>query len=270
MNRAQCNLWKYSAAVVFLWLLTMSDLVAQGHLQTGVQVDAEFQRRAKLEQIVSHLTETQYKNRSSIRSYVATRQYKLFDDKSAKADSEVLAEVSFLPPGTKNYSITRTQGSGRGEKVVRKVLEHEQEMAGEWEDSAITERNYKFELAGEEFLNGQRCLVLKIEPKRQTKELIRGKAWIDALTYNVRRISGNPAKNPSWWVKRVELTLTFSDVDGMWLQTGATANADVRFFGKHMLTAHDVSHDTSDMVARAPRVRNGAPSRVVGAATAVR
>jgi hypothetical protein len=224
------------------------------------------QSKASTETVVSRMTEVQYKNRHAIRPYIVTREYKLFDDKSSKADSQVLAEVSFVPPGSKQYEIKQTQGSGRGEKVVRKVLAHEREMAGDWEESALTERNYTFQLVSEEQLGGRDCYVLTIEPRRESKDLIRGKVWIDSETYNPLRMVGEPAKNPSWWVKRVELSLTFSNVDGMWLQTGATANADVRIFGKHVLTSKDLRYETGSTDAKAKPRRRSQPADGLGSA----
>ena len=218
-------------------------------------------QKATTETVVSRMTEIQYKNRHAIRPYIVTREYKLFDDKSSKADSQVVAEVSFVPPGSKQYEIKQTQGSGRGEKVVRKVLAHEQEMAGDWEESALTERNYTFGLVGEEQLGGRNCYVLTIEPKRESKDLIRGRVWVDSETYNPMRMVGAPAKNPSWWVKHVELSLGFSDVEGMWLQTSATANADVRIFGKHVLTSKDIRYETGSTEAKAKTRRRVQPAQ---------
>ena len=232
----------------------------------GKSSSSNAQSSASTETVVLRMTEVQYKNRHAIRPYVVTREYKLFDDNSPKADSQVVAEVSFVPPGDKQYEIKATQGSGRGEKVVRKVLAHEQEMAGDWEESALTERNYTFGLVGEERLNGRNCYVLTIEPRRESRDLIRGKVWVDSETYNPLRMAGEPAKNPSWWVKRVELSLTFSDVDGMWLQTGATANADVRLFGKHVLTSKDIRYETGSTEAKAKTRRRIQPAQNLGSA----
>ena len=240
VSRAQRNLISTTAAAALFWLAlaTMSAQTSPSNSNQNANASSD------LESIVSHLAEVQYRNRRAIRPYVVTREYKLFADTRDKAESEVMAEISFLPPGTKQYAIKSTEGSGRGEKVVRKVLAHEQEMASDWEETSLTGRNYDFQLVGEENLDGHRCYVLKIVPKRDVKDLIRGTAWIDTDTYNTIRIAGQPAKSPSWWVKRVDLTLTFSDVDGMWLQTGATANAEVRLMGKHVLTSQDVKYDT--------------------------
>lgn len=220
-----------------------------------------------LPEILNRLAQTQVANRINIRAYTVTREYKLYGDDSSNADSQVIADVSFVPPATKQYSITKANGSGQGEKVVRKVLAHEQAMAGSWEDTALKSDNYDFELMGIEVADGHRCYVLKMIPKRDSKDLIRGRAWVDADSFNVRKIEGELSKSPSWWVKKVQLSLHFSEVQGMWLQTNAKADADVRIFGKRVLTAHDVDCRTGDVVASkaAPPKQQRNPARTVGA-----
>ena len=49
----------------------------------------------------------------------------------------------------------------------------------------------------------------ELTPRRDSKELVHGRAWIDAEKFNVRRVEGM-VKAPSWWLKRVEITMRFS------------------------------------------------------------
>ncbi len=72
-------------------------------------------------------------------------------------------------------------------------------------------------------------------------ELLRGKAWVDADGFWVRRMAGEPAKNPSWWLKNLHLQVDFSQVDQMWLAHSTRAVADVRLLGTHVLTARNLS-----------------------------
>jgi hypothetical protein len=128
------------------------------------------------------------------------------------------------------------------------VLEHEAEMAPSWREVALTEENYSFKLLGTETEEGHECFVLSLTPRSDRKDLIRGRAWIDAENFNVRRVEGAPLKTPSWWVKRVEITMQFSQVMGMWLQTAFIAKAEIRFFGEQTLLAHDVQLRTAEAV----------------------
>lgn len=214
--------------------------------------------------VVQRVEKAQIEGRDSVRPYIVTRDYRFFSgEEKQQPDSEVTAEVSYYPPDTKEFAIRNAQGNGRGERVVRKVLEHETQMASAWRESVISDENYKFSLLGEETLNGRRCYVLGLEPKRDSKELLKGKAWVDAEDYRIHKVVGEPAKSPSWWIKKLQVTLAFGSVQGMWLQTMSHAEADVRMFGHHVLSARDVSYQTGNVTAATKRtVRR--PQRDVG------
>ena len=92
--------------------------------------------------------------------------------------------------------------------------------------------NYSFHAMGEETLDGQRCFLLSMNPRRRGKDLLRGKLWVDAETYNIRRVEGTPAKN-SWWLHDLHIFMSFAEVDGMWLRTFTHAVANVQFKGKY-------------------------------------
>jgi len=201
-----------------------------------------------LQEIVTRFTQVQVESRAGMRPYAVTRYYELRSDSKPDKPSTVTAEVRVQPPDTKDYTIEQTKGSD-GERVVRKVLEHERELATEWEKTSFTDRNYEFALAGEEILEGHRCYVLELTPRRDSKDLIRGRAWIDAQQFRLRQVVGEPSKSPSWWIKHMELTLRYGEVQGMWLQTAATATADVRVVGRHTFTSRDMSY-TTEMAAK--------------------
>lgn len=229
-------------------------LVLSLYAQSAAQSSAV---ESGLEQIVARMEAAQQDNRDRIRAYTVLREYTLTSEKKPETPSQVTAEVNFVPPGTKEYEIRDTNGKGHGEKVVRRVLEHEAEMAGQSESSAVTSTNYQFALVGRDKIDGRECYVLAVHPKRESKDLLEGHAWVDAATYQVRRIMGEPSKNPSWWVKKVNIELTFAEVGGMWMQTAAKADADVRFVGNHVLLSRDVDLRVADQVANAvkPRAR---------------
>ncbi len=234
-------------------------------LSVGVAASAQGgNSQPNLGTIVQKMQQAQVSARDNVRPYIVTRDYQFFQgDEKPQPDSEVTAEISYLPPDTKQFSIRDSKGSGRGERVVRKVLEHEQQMASDWRDSALSDENYKFSLLGEETVNGHRCFVLGLDPRRDSKELLKGKAWVDAQDYRIHRISGEPSKSPSWWNKRLLVTLQFDNVHGMWLQTVSHADADVRMFGHHVLSARDVNYQVGSVSAAKRSIRT--PQREIGA-----
>jgi hypothetical protein len=181
-------------------------------------------------------------------AYQIIRQYRLFGGKNAVADSEVVAEVDFNPPSSKNYRIQKSSGSNRGQQVVRKVLDHEVQ-GGDQSRAAITRDNYDFTYIGEATLDQHACYLLGLKPKRKEKDLISGQAWVDQQSYFVRRVEGETAKTPSWWLKRVWITLAFAEFEGTWLQTSMQAVADVRMFGSHTLSSRLLDYRGAPVLA---------------------
>jgi len=230
-------------ALVSAQATSQNEIAASGG-KTAAQVGSGLD----LNTIVSRMTERQTQDHAQVKTYTVVRQYTLSSGTNETSDSKVVAEVSYIPP-EKKYEIRETSGSGRGEKVVRRVLDHETQTSADWHDSAVTNANYEFSLVGREQSKDCNCYVLAMKPKREAKDLINGKAYVDPESFQIRRLKGELAKSPSWWVKHVDVTLLFNEVRGMWLQTAAHADADVRLFGRHVLDTHDIGYRTEDAVA---------------------
>ncbi len=216
------------------------------------------QQSSDLSSIVQRMEQAALANRDRYRAYVMTREYRMYGGSEQKPSSTVLADISFIPPATKDFKITEADGSTRGETVVRHILENEQKAAKTGQaPGAVSTDNYTFALQGEQNVDGHACYVLKLNPKRKEKNLVEGRAWVDKATYLVRRIEGEMAKMPSWWLKSVHVTLDFASAGGMWLQTHTEARADVRVFGVHTLTEDALKIRTGSTVAQlAPRPRS--------------
>lgn len=184
-------------------------------------------------------------NHNRDRAYSVTREYKLSADDPTKA-SRVIAEVNAVP-GKKEYSIT--EGDGQAEKVVRKVLDHETESSNQGHSATLSPENYEFAYAGTEAIDGHNCYVLQLTPRHDGRDIVKGRVWIDAQNYLIRQLSGTPTKMPSFWIKDLQVTLHYKNVDGIWLQDSAEAIAQVRLAGRHVLTAHSLDVRTGTAFA---------------------
>jgi hypothetical protein len=257
------------------WLDWFSKLAVVGAALCIITVAQEAREGNKAQpdfpSIIQHLEQAERQAKPQV-SYQVVREYRLFNTGSSSAASEVLAQVDYLPPDQKTYSIQQRTGSSRGEQAVRKILDHESACAAggpEAGSAAITRANYNFTNLGESTLDGKSFYLLGLEPKRKQRELIEGQAWVDKHTFLIRRVEGQLAKSPSWWLKGVHVKLDFSEVSGLWLQTGMEATADVRFVGSQTLQAKTVDSRTTDVVAarRAPqsvrKVRREIPAELL-------
>ena len=225
-------------------------LCAFGAAQEGV-----LSGRMPLDEIVQSMEKAQAAVHPQV-SYQVIREYRLFGAKDSKANSEVVAEVNFRPPASKDYRIQRSSGSSRGQQMVRRVLDHEVESSSNKTSSAISRDNYTFAYVGEAMLDGYGCYILRLNPKRKEKDLISGQVWIDQRSFLVRQLEGEVEKTPSWWLKQVRVKLVFADLDGIWVQTNMDAVADVRIVGSHTLTSHLLDCRRQDEVAATPLRRS--------------
>ena len=170
--------------------------------------------------ILLRMARARTNNQARLRPYSVTRHYRLVGSQE-QTRSEVVADVSFVPPAFKQFVIQKSSGIGLGERIVRQMLEHETDIVKNNSATDMTSANYDFRFLREEELSGQPCYVLEMLPRRSDKTLLRGKIWVDSLTYLLRRTEGEPGKAPSWWLRNARIALIYGDVEGMWLQTAS-------------------------------------------------
>jgi hypothetical protein len=204
------------------------------------------------EEIVVKMAGAQAENHSHFNPYIVTRDYKLFGQQShIDFKSRVVVEITVVPPDSKKYTIEDSEGSGLGERVVRKMLDGEVAIAKDSSSTDITHDNYDFSFIREDDLAGEHSYVLDLVPRRKSKNLLRGIIWVDAKTYLPRRVEGEPAKSPSWWLRDVRIVLFYGRVGPMWLQTSSEATADVRILGRSTMVAQDVKYQIGDLPSAA-------------------
>ena len=223
------------------WLLLFYSIagMASASAQTGSSVPA-------VENIIARMAQARAENRTRFRPYIVTRDYELFGKDGSEAKSEVIADVAFVPPDSKKYTIQKASGSRLGQIIVRRILASEAEITKGYASTDLSPENYGFRFIREEGVSGQRCYVLEMLPRRKDKHLLRGDVWVDANTYLIRRFEGQPAKNPSWWVRDVHIALAYGNVGGMWLQTASKSTAKARILGPYTVVSRDVNYQISE------------------------
>jgi hypothetical protein len=201
-----------------------------------------------VETIISRMEQARAENRAHLRRYQVTRDYQLFLGKETqKSKSEVIVDVTFVPPNSKKYVIEESRGGELGETVVRLMLASEAELLKNQIATDISKENYDFRFMGEQDLEYQTCFVLELLPRRKDKNLLRGTVWVDHLSYLVRRVEGEPAKSPSLWLHNLHIVLGYGDVSGMWLQTTLESTADVLLLGSHRMVSRDTGYQFAEI-----------------------
>ncbi len=173
-----------------------------------------------------------------LHGYTANRRYVL-ENRDRHKRAEMVVRMICREDGSKQFEIVSEDGWGGARKhVFPRLLDAEIDAARpDFRDrSRITPENYKFEMAGMEDVRGRSAYVMALEPKTANKYLIRGKIWVDAEEYSILRIEGEPAKNPSFWFKRVQFSHDYDKSGSFWFPKLDHSVTDVRVFGSTELT----------------------------------
>lgn len=197
------------------------------------------------EVLFSKLIEHNRLRESLLQQYSVARTYAVKNTKGkVRAESHVLAQ--YRAPDSKEFTVLSEKGSGfvRGH-VFKPLMESEAEAAAgtSHRDSSITPKNYTFELLGEEDLDGYHTFVVQATPARKDKYLFKGKIWIETSDFAIAKIEGRPAKNPSFWTKKVDFVRRYQKIGEFWLPLKDETVTLVRIFGTNILTIDYESYE---------------------------
>jgi hypothetical protein len=154
-------------------------------------------------------------------------------------DAEMVVNVTYHAPDAKTFSVVSQTGSKLIiDRVFKKLIEGEQEATSEENrrETALSTDNYEFTSAGYETTPEGAQYVLNLLPRNKNKFLYRGKIWVDAKEFAVVRIEGEPAKNPSWWIKKTEVKHRYVKVNDFWLPAENHTESLVRLGGRAILS----------------------------------
>lgn len=232
------------AAMVFSLTITLS-------AQTPAKPLINRAAPPDLNSILQSMETVEQRNPAHSHSFEVTRNYQVFRADDKQPTSEITAEISFIPPNVEKCKITQASGNPRGVKIVDAILDREMKSAADGAHASISRMNYDFTFLRQENFGLVPEYVLLLVPKRKQKDLLRGQIWVDAKTFHIRRMEGVPAKNPSWWIKDVHITLQFAAVNEMWIPVSFDAIANLRLLGQFTLAGITVAPQTPVSLAKA-------------------
>jgi negative regulator of sigma E activity len=194
------------------------------------------------EDVVAKMMQFDAQRQSQLTGYTAIRHY-VAVNKSRRA--EMLVHVDCASDGAKQFTVLSEQGSGSIRKhVFHKLLSEETEASrhGTRNSTRLIPANYDFQVVGQEMLETGPAYVLAVSPKTANKYLIDGKIWVDANDYSIVRIEGQPARNPSFWVRNVHFVHTYEKVGPFWFASATQTNSELRMFGSSELTIENADY----------------------------
>ena len=209
-------------------------------------------------EVVTKMMEFDVQRQSQMTGYTAVRYYSAVNK---QRHAEMLVHVTCGSDGGKQFYILSEEGSSSIRKhVLHKLLSEETEASrrGTRSSTRITPDNYDFNVIGQQSLETGRAYVLDVSPKTKNKYLIRGKIWVDANDYSIVRIEGEPARNPSFWVRSVHFVHTYQKVGSFWFASSTRTTSEIRIFGEAELTIENSAYALVAQKDRTARIESQA------------
>jgi hypothetical protein len=243
---------------LFLWRMargqTTPDLLPLEQPNTG---------QLKAEQVVENLVRMNLQRSQALQAYESTRIYRLeYKGFPGGRSAQIVVNMKYRAPGTKEFEIVSQTGSKMLiDRVFKKLMEGEKDAidGDNQERIAVNQENYEFSLAGYEPGPRGGAYVLSVKPRTKNKYLFRGKIWVDDEQFAIVRMEGEPAKNPSFWIKGTQIETNYINVNDFWLPAHNHTFTSVRL-GGHA----DFSIEYKDY-----RITGASPLKNVSSANAV-
>ena len=164
---------------------------------------------------------------------VAYQARRRLEASSAKLkESAWMEAVTEYDPGAGlTYSIVAQGGSERiRRRVLKAVLDAEQENStrAEWRKGNLSRANYAFDFGGHA---GDGMLKMQLTPRRRDSRLVLGSALLTAKSGSLVRVEGRLSKSPSFWVRWVNVSRTYSPIGSSMMPVFIGSIADVRIAG---------------------------------------
>lgn len=192
------------------------------------------------DQVITNLVEKNKERAQALHEFQGMRIYRMqYRGFPGDRDAEMVVKAAYQSPASKEFTVVSQSGSKFIiDHVFKKLLEGEQEAQDEEnrKRTALDTTNYDFVLDQYEVTPAGAQYVLSVLPKSKNKFLYRGKIWVDAKDFAVVRIEAEPAKSPSFWIKKSEIRHTYTKVSDFWLPAENHTESLIRLGGRAVLS----------------------------------
>jgi hypothetical protein len=196
--------------------------------------------RLNLSQVLDKLVEKNAERADALQKYQSRRFYSLdYTGFPTNLHAEMVVDMIYDAPATKHFTIVSQSGTQWIiDRILKRLLEAELESMSEENRArvALNPSNYDFSGLSHEDTTDNCSYQLTVEPKIPTKLLYRGRIWVDSKDFAVCRIEAEPAKNPSFWIKKTDIHHSYLKIGDFWLPSQNESVSVVRGGGRAVLT----------------------------------
>ena len=141
------------------------------------------------------------------------------------------AQTAFTPAAGMQYEVMAEGGSGLiRSRILRSLLEQEKVLiaTGGADRVAIDRSNYGFTPGG---VTPDGHVQVTLLPLRKHRALIAGTMLLAPDDGELVRVEGRLAKNPSFWLKKVDVVRSYARINGVLVPLSLQSTAQVRLLG---------------------------------------
>jgi len=193
-----------------------------------------------LPQIVDKLVTKNLERADALQKYQGRRTYTLsYSGLPISLHAEMVVDMTFDAPATKQFKIISQSGpQWLIDRVLKRLLETEQEASTDENRArvALNSINYDFSDLNRQDAPDNCSYMVAVEPKVPSKLLYRGHIWVDSKDFAVCKIQAEPAKNPSFWIKKTDIHHSYIKVGDFWLPSENQSVSEIRGGGHATLT----------------------------------
>jgi hypothetical protein len=170
------------------------------------------------DEVLARVESENSRRRDLLKRYTGSRQYTLQNARFGK-EAAVALEMRYRAPDGERYTVLTQSGSDKLIGIINTVLASEARASVAPENALheVSAANYRVRLLGMEVVDGHTCYLLALTPRFKSKNLIVGKAWVDAENFGIVRLDGQFAASVSLLVGAPRLREDFVEVNGFWL-----------------------------------------------------
>ena len=221
--------------VLLLLLVWPAGARAQSPIPQGI-----IEARLNLSQVIDNLIEKNTERADALQSYQSRRYYRLdYAGFPTSLHAEMVVDMIYDAPATKHFKII-SQGGTQWmiDRILKRLLDAEQEALSvdNRERVALNSSNYDFSELERQAAPDNCSYVVAVQPKIPNKLLYRGRIWVDSKDFAVCRIEAEPAKNPSFWIKKTAIHHSYLKVGDFWLPSENESVSAIRGGGRAVLT----------------------------------
>jgi hypothetical protein len=217
-----------------------------------------------LAQVVDQLMQKNAERALALERFRGRRLYTIDYTGFPKMHAEMVVDVVYTAPATKDFIIVSQGGSGLLLKhVLKRLLDTEREALEEKNRARIelNPNNYDFAMAGYQHAADGCSYILTATPRAPNKFQYRGRIWVDENDFAVCRIEAEPALNPSFWIKKTDIHHQYEKVGDFWLPKENRSVSDIRLDGTATLTIKYQSYEILAVRGHTPKAAEAAGTK---------